>query len=297
MRLTKTLRFILRHPLGRQRPLTALGRFARWQLSSRTGLGSSVVPFVGDAVLVVARGMTGATGNVYVGLHECDDMGFFLHFLRADDLFLDVGANIGSYTVLAASAAGSRCVAVEPVPSTFERLMDNLLINRLSERAEAHRVALGSSRGTLRFSTDLDTMNHVVDESYVGAQQAVPVLTLDELLGERAPIAMKIDVEGFEREVLRGAPRFLSNPNLRAVLMEATDLEARYDAHGDASACSMLEAAGFVPHRYDACARSLSPCTADARSDYGNSLYLRDVEFVRDRLRSAPKFKVGPWQI
>jgi FkbM family methyltransferase len=256
-----------------------------------------VVPFVGDSVLLVSRGMTGATGNVYVGLHECDDMGFFLHFLRPGDLFLDVGANVGTYTVLAASAARSRCIAVEPIPSTFGRLMDNVRINRLETLVETHCVALGASGGTLRFSTDLDTRNHAVAEDYAGAKQLVDVAALDELLGERVPVAMKIDVEGFEREVLRGAPRFLANRGLKAILMEATELHQRYDADGEPSACSMLEDAGFSPHRYDACTRTLSPCPSSSRSDCGNSLYLRDVGFVRERLSTAQTFRVGPWRI
>jgi hypothetical protein len=61
-----------------------------------------VVPFVGDTRLLVARGMRGATGNVYVGLHEFEEMAFALHALRPSSRFIDVGANVGSYTVLAA---------------------------------------------------------------------------------------------------------------------------------------------------------------------------------------------------
>jgi len=44
-----------------------------------------------------------------------NDMGFLLHFLRKDDLFLDVGANIGSYTVLAGGAVGAKSISFEPV--------------------------------------------------------------------------------------------------------------------------------------------------------------------------------------
>jgi hypothetical protein len=56
-------------------------------------------------------GMTGATGNLYVGLHEFEEMAFLLHFLRPGDLFADVGANVGSYTILAAVAVerGTHC--------------------------------------------------------------------------------------------------------------------------------------------------------------------------------------------
>lgn len=296
MQLVKTLRFILQHPFGRERPLTALSRYARWQLSSRTGLGCTVVPFVEDSVLIVAHGMTGATGNVYVGLHECDDMGFILHFLRGGDLFLDVGSNVGSYSVLAASAAGSACVAIEPLPATFRRLVDNLMINRIADQVEAHCAAVGATRGVLRFSADLDTMNHVVDEHYAGTQVEVPVLPLDEIVGDRAPIAMKIDVEGFEHEVLTGAAGVLANSSLKAVLMEASDLRGSY-ARAAQSPTEILEQAGFEPHRYDARARKLRRCDSDLRSEHGNTLYLRDADFVRERVSTARTFRVGPWRI
>ena len=52
-----------------------------------------------------AAGMTGATGNVYCGLHEFEDMALVLHALRPRDLFVDVGANVGSYTVLGGQPA------------------------------------------------------------------------------------------------------------------------------------------------------------------------------------------------
>lgn len=73
------------------------GRFVRWQIESR--LKEDVTfDWIGDAKLVVGNGMTGATGNVYCCLNEFADMGFLLHLLRKGDLFIDVGANIGSYS-------------------------------------------------------------------------------------------------------------------------------------------------------------------------------------------------------
>ena len=56
--------------------------------------------------------MTGATQNIYCGLQEFEEMAFLLHFLRKDDLPLDIGANIGSYTILAASSVGARTMAI-----------------------------------------------------------------------------------------------------------------------------------------------------------------------------------------
>lgn len=71
--------------------------------------------WIEGARLMVRNGMTGATGNIYCGLHEFTDMSFVLHLLRPDDLFVDVGANIGSYTVLGkvCKTPGQTCLSAE----------------------------------------------------------------------------------------------------------------------------------------------------------------------------------------
>ena len=240
-------------------------------------------------------GMYGATGNIYVGLHEFADMGFFLHFLRPDDLFLDVGSNVGSYTVLAAKGVGASCIAIEPVDTTFERLMDNVRMNRIEDRVDARRAAIGGASGVVRFSTDEDTMNRVVDEQYAGTSVQVPVHTLDEIVADRRPIAVKIDVEGFERAVLDGACRMLADTTLQAIIMETDETIV---IHG-ATAREVLMAAGFTEHRYDVMRRALSPVmpTRGARSPHGNYLFLRDAAFAQARVSSAPRYDLGPWQV
>src|SRR4051812_48596523 len=116
MQLAQLLTFVWNHPLNAGSKVSALGRVARWQVASRLLAGPFSLPFVEGASLLVSRGMTGATGNWYCGLHEPTDMAFVLHLLRPGDHFLDVGANIGSYTVLAAGAVGARVTSVEPLP-------------------------------------------------------------------------------------------------------------------------------------------------------------------------------------
>ncbi len=71
-----TLSFVLGHPLSRGRKLANLARFARWQIGARLVPGPIAIGFVNGAMLLAKPGLTGATGNVYVGLHEFADMGF-----------------------------------------------------------------------------------------------------------------------------------------------------------------------------------------------------------------------------
>ncbi len=80
-------------------------RFLRWQLGSRLLRMPLLVPWVGNTSLVIEAGMTGATMNFYCGLHEAVDMALVLHALQPGDVFLDVGANVGTYTILASAVA------------------------------------------------------------------------------------------------------------------------------------------------------------------------------------------------
>ena len=69
---------------------------------------------------------------------------FFCIFLRPSDLFIDIGANVGSYTILASSEINAKTIAIEPVPSTFENLIDNISINKMQEKVKALNIGLGS---------------------------------------------------------------------------------------------------------------------------------------------------------
>ena len=92
-------------------------------------------------------------------------MGFTLHFLRPNDLFFDIGANIGSYTVLASGVIDSFSLTFEPVPKTFTHLKDNININHIEHKVKLFNIALGDLSGKLKFTSELDTVNHVLSNN------------------------------------------------------------------------------------------------------------------------------------
>src|SRR6187397_2559808 len=100
MGIAKLLGSAMRHPLGARARLRTLARIADWQIRSRL---KPVVAteWINGSVLLAARHEHGATGNIYFGLMEPCDMGLLTHLLRPGDLFVDGGANVGAYTVLA----------------------------------------------------------------------------------------------------------------------------------------------------------------------------------------------------
>lgn len=287
MSLFSTLSFIWQHPLNRNGKIAALARFVRWQLSSRLLPHRIALPFVDDTFLFARRGMSGATGNWYCGLHEYRDMGFVLHFLRPGDLFLDIGANIGSYTVLAAGAAGADAIAVEPIPSTFESLQNNIRLNRLDSKVSAKCVGLSDKSGILRFTSNLDTVNHVAIESEKTNVIEVPVMSVDELCGGRVPALIKIDVEGHEKAVLLGACKTLSSSALVGVIMETNSSGLRY-GDTDEALFEIMKSHGFEAYSYSPAERKL----INSIVDEGNTIFLRNTEAITARVSSAARYKL-----
>lgn len=291
MGILKTFSLIVRHPLNRGHRARSLLRYFQWQIGSRLVPGPVAVPFVDDTRLLVLPGMVGATGNVYSGLDEFEDMSLVLHALRAGDQFVDIGANIGSYTVLAAGGCGARVIAIEPLPATFKALLDNIHLNGLTERVSALNIGLGAEDGRLSFSTDLDTINHVITDAEAKTSNvvAVPVRTLDGVLGNAPATLIKIDVEGFETQVITGSCKTLRNPELLAVLMELNGSGSRYGVDDTKLHARMIEL-GFTTCRYEPKSRTLSIVSKE--NSTGNTLYVRDIERLRERVRSAPLHQV-----
>jgi len=249
------------------------------------------VPFVNNTRLLAKSGMTGATGNIYCGLHEFEDMGFVLHFLRPGDLFVDIGANIGAYSILA-SATGAHMISFEPVPATFEAFLDNIHLNRLETHVDARNHAVGRASGVLEMIADQDTTNQALraEDHYTGKTIRVPVVTLDEALQNKTPKLIKIDVEGFETEMLAGAEATFAKSDLHAVIMELNGSGARYGFDED-SLHRQMQSAGFRPCRYDPITRSVTDLNG-RKSASGNTLYLRNPEAARSEVSLSPIYRV-----
>lgn len=295
--LFRLLSATLQHPLNARSwrtRLSALSRVVRWQFGSRLlPEAEFILPFADGAQLAVTRGMVGATGNWYGGLDEPDEMGFLLRVLRDGDLFLDIGANIGSYSILASCVAGVRGMAFEPVPSTFARLARNISLNNAGERITAHQSGVADKPGALRFTTHLDSMNFVAEDDRPESETvSVPVVRLDDVVPGigRGRLIAKIDVEGFEMAVLDGGAATFGSPDFLAVIMETNGSGERYGI-SDADLFGRMRDFGFEPYWYSAIAGRLAPA-APGSPAHINTLFLKDVGEVEKRLASAPGFNL-----
>lgn len=287
MSLFKTLKFITSHPLNRKRNWRGIGDFIWWQTISRL-IGSPILyNLVNEKYIITQKGLSGVTGNIYCGLHEYEDMAFVLHYLRPEDLFADIGANVGSYTVLAGST-GASAIAVEPIPSTFRILQSNIGVNQFKGEVYALNIGLAALPGELFFTNSMDTVNHVVPSGTPNSQ-VVQVNTLNTIFSDRPPSLIKMDVEGFELEVLKGGSEILRSPLLEAIVIELNDSGRKYGAL-ESDIIRLLNEAGFVRKTYDPQRRLLHPYSGNSTT--GNGLFVRNSENIQSRLTQSEKYKI-----
>jgi len=178
---------------------------------------------------------------------------------EAGDVFYDVGANVGGVTLAVAGLHGSQVtsVAIEPSVASFESLARHLSLNKLLGFVIPLQVALLDRTGIEKLnynSTAAGYSLHAVGEAvdhegrpFVPAEvQLIPTYALDDLIETLKlplPTQIKVDIDGYEESVLRGATRTLSRGSVRALFVEVVD----HDRRGTrlASVSEILGRAGY----------------------------------------------------
>ena len=82
MNLIRVIRFVYNHPFNSENKIGGVLRFLKWQINCRINPYPIVYTYTENSKFIIWKGLTGATGNLYCGLLEYNDMGFLLNFLR-----------------------------------------------------------------------------------------------------------------------------------------------------------------------------------------------------------------------
>ena len=269
---------LINHPLWKTKRFSPLGRFLKLQLFFLLGERELCIKWFDKLFLYLKKGDTGLTGNYYFGLHEFYDMAFLIHLIRKDEFFIDVGANLGSYSQLASGLCQAKVIAFEPVPKTFIRLEENIKINHLMGKVKTRNVALSNEkREKVLFSIDKGPCNSIVDSKYQGRKESVNVSTLDSECFSVDPVLIKIDVEGFEENILRGSSEILLKDSLLAIIIEGQTKNVN----------NILSNFGFEDLNYEPFKRKLKYSSKKNR----NKIWIKKdkLEIVKQRLFSAKK--------
>lgn len=195
-----------------------IDREGAWFIDSR-GLHWRFDPEIWGSTLGAATGF----------VHESPELEAICKRLGHLSVVVDVGANIGTFAIPVMRTTAARIIAIEPASSTFRLLNDNVRRNKADHAVTTIQAAIGEVAGNVVITTDSQSANYVLSDQDAPrtGQERVPLVTLDTLLMNESQVDfIKVDVEGFELNVMRGARETLAR-HAPAVLLE---VESRWTA-------------------------------------------------------------------
>jgi FkbM family methyltransferase len=166
--------------------------------------------------------------SLYFRNGDPDTFKFIKNFLRPGMVFFDCGSHIGIFSMLASIVVGNtgKVYAFEPTPETYQRLVENTSINGLNN-IKAFLFALGekaSKSSIYRLEASNEGMNSLAKEGEKGEKIGVcSIYSLDQIMTEKnlpIPDLVKIDVEGSELNLFKGAKQLITSKNPPTMIVE-----------------------------------------------------------------------------
>ncbi len=214
------------------------------------------------------------------GLYDYNNMRLLQWLLRDGGTFFDIGANIGSYTLVASEQDSVQVVAFEPHPMTVKLLSENVHLNG-RQNVTVCPLALGQRDGVVWLTDDAgSSVNHSVAQ-HEGRTVEVECRRVDAFCGERGmtPQYVKLDVEGFEFDVLTGFGSQLRLVEL--LLIECNGLSEQRSVGAQAIHELLIEHGLCGPYR---CLFEKKALLAHAGVSREDAIYLRET--IRARLQA-----------
>jgi FkbM family methyltransferase len=234
---------------------------------------------------------------IYCDRFEWRERQFLKNYLKPGDIFVDVGANIGLFTLIASRlvGAGGKVVAFEPSAKTFDRLAGNVELNRMNN-VQCFQMALSDRSGRIQMNSSLDGYDawNSMAPPHAGsafATETVSAVTWDDFAGEHhlrgCVTMMKIDVEGWENHVLSGGIEAFSRPDAPVLQVEFTDQAAQSAGSSCQALYRQLEALGYQMFLYDEKSRSIFPDPLREEYPYLNLIAAKNPDEINSRLNIA----------
>lgn len=282
-----TIGYIWSHPNCRHQNAESILKFICWQFYKRLTHRNLDLQLLPDVKIRCYPDSRSAASVLYCGLYDYDEMNFLLRYLRPEDSFLDIGANVGVYTLLAASKIRSGSIySFEVLPKNYERLQENIRINQFPQ-VKTYEIAVSDQTGAIALNlAEGDSMPFI---THVAANNTitVPTDTLDNLL-KNQPLAnltlAKMDIEGAEILALKGALSLLKQQRPRVWILEINDTVSHF-GHQKQDLVDFLHSYGYNLYRYSADSNQISRITLDQKQG-NNVLAIAEsaVDFVRTRI-------------
>lgn len=245
------IKYLISHDAFKMHPFLTMSRIARW--AAYCAIGRAVSLRLWDQRFTLPPEWYGAGKTVFAFRERQErELAFVTAKLKPGDLFIDVGANIGLYSVAASRVVGptGTVIACEPSTAAFDYLCRNAAATT-NGNIECRRVAVTERAGqAILFEYPDKTRNSLGEGDGSTSSQRVKTTTLDTIVFSecdiKTPVSMiKIDVEGAEALVLRGASRVLREHSPVVIFEINPEAAAALKLEADA-AVRLLSEAGYT---------------------------------------------------
>jgi FkbM family methyltransferase len=246
------LMWLIRSSGFRSSPFKTILRLILWE---RNRLTNKAVLIKFDSSLQIWLHPNDGVGRLifYFGYHEPEIFCFLDKYLREGMVFVDVGANIGSYTLFAAKrvAPTGKVYAFESENETFEKMLHNIEINDF-DNIVAKNLAVGNKESEVEIVKDLDTAKSYVrisePNSVPSFLEKNPMICLDRYFEQHSVHKvdyLKIDVEGFEYNVVKGGKNFIKKNIPSIIQIELINEFLRRSGSDVSSVCKLIKDLGY----------------------------------------------------
>jgi FkbM family methyltransferase len=212
------------HPGNASAKLSGVARYVNWQIHKRCFRRNLPFKYHGFMLPGFRDSHSMSAAYYFSGYPDWWEMRFMQDYLRPGDRFLDVGANVGLYSIFAAALVGvdGQVDAFEPASIPANRLQQAIELNQLDGRINVHRLAVSDKSGSVEFGFAADDCQSHVRRNgeEAGDSISVPAVRLDEYCAGRTYAMAKFDIEGHEPLALSGASGMLANGNPRVMQIE-----------------------------------------------------------------------------
>lgn len=233
--------------------------------------------------------------EIYCGYFERKERQFLNNYLRQGDIYVDIGANIGLFTLIASHRVGKngQVYSFEPCYKTYSRLEKNIELNQMSNVKINHK-ALSDHTGQIEMNVSLDgydawnsIANPIAGQSF--SVEKVSTIRWDDFAHANNLIGrvtlIKIDVEGWESHVLSGGCKTFGRTDAPVLQVEFTDLASQSAGTSCQALYRQLEDFGYRMFIYEEKSKRLIPDPVRTSYPYLNLFAVKNPEEINIKLK------------
>ena len=263
----------------------------RW-LANFNGGNESFVHQLHDDIIINLYKDSILCKYIYISFEEAEII-FLNKFLKKGDVFFDIGANIGLFSLNASKVVEKegKVYSFEPAPTTFLRLKENIEINQY-KNVVIENVGLSEKKDKLKFNVSVsgyDAWNSFTKLNDVGEFNSieVPVISLDSYIQENKISRIdliKIDVEGWELFVLKGVTNLLKSDNAPVLMIEFTETNTFAAGYYCGELFDYVKSFGYEWYSYNVETNELIKEQKKLHYPYENLIAIKDLDACYKRL-------------